>query len=632
MPKFIATSSSYFEPFSYDELVKPVAHMQEAHNAAQENADTLAMQAGAIGSMLDDSSPRAKKLYDDYMTSLNNFVDDLMQNGYNANTRRGLSKLRTTYGTDITKINAAITKKAEAVKQYDEDVKKDKTLMTSKDPRSLSLDEWLDNPYAGNYDSYSGNLLTTKASMIGENMRRDLIEHADEWKSILGGQYFERNTFTGFHADEINAAIEGLINGEISSDPRVSLLQSAMQNVYNSSGMSEWASPEQRAQAYSYIGDGIFSAIGENKSTIQQNQDHMTPYQREQLALQRMRAAAAAARAAGAGTSGSVAPTIAALRGNALNGIADRKQSKDFVDKSNVYDALSTINELKKTGALRQPNGALSDAANDAVMKLYNSDYYKQISGGQEHFLSNADLDSVLKDLKSELSKAETNDHIYSFNVTPAAASNMTQNVFKLNIGQLHGKQGDDMAAAVAHYADGKAVKGKDLMSLLESGNVAVGFDAKSGNITVQRIGSDDSSNRGSYDDRIVYLNTRTVLSGTSGYANAAAILYAYNAALPDDISSTEASSIENKIAALTNTGQTVDLRDLANLITGSYNSLAKNGDDKDKAVFNALVEAFAQGLFDSSNTAWSPNNYREGWSAKTGGDTIYDDDDFDLE
>ena len=169
-------------------------------------------------------------------------------------------------------------------------------------------------------------------------------------------------------------------------------------------------------------------------------------------------------------------------------------------------------------------------------------------------------------------------------------------------------------------------------MSLLESGNVAVGFDAKSGNITVQRIGSDDSSNRGSYDDRIVYLNTRTVLSGTSGYANAAAILYAYNAALPDDISSTEASSIENKIAALTNTGQTVDLRDLANLITGSYNSLAKNGDDKDKAVFNALVEAFAQGLFDSSNTAWSPNNYREGWSAKTGGDTIYDDDDFDLE
>ena len=620
MPKFIATSGSYFEPFSYEQLVKPVAHMQEAHNAALDAADTYAMQAGAIGSMLDDSSPRAKKLYDDYNASLESFVDDLMNNGYNPSTSRNLSKLRRTYGTDITKINAAITKKDEAVKTFLEDIKKDKTLMTDKDPRNMSVDEWLDNPYAGAYNSYSGTMLTTKASMIGENLRRDMLENADQWKRILGGQYFERDMFTGFHADEIDKAISGLIKGEVSDNERIKVLQSAMQNVYNSSGMDAWASPEQKAQAYSYIGDGIYSAIGEHKSTVQQNHEYVPAYQRELLALKRQQAA-------GAGNSGSVAPAIATLRGNALNGIADRKQSKDFTDKSTVLDALSTINELKRTGGLRQPNGALTDAANAAVIKLQDSPYYKQLTGGKSHFLRDANLDEIIDSLGRELQNTVTNDHIYSFNVTPAAASNMTKNVFKLNIGQLSGKKGDDIAASYAKYSDKSDVSAKDLKSILESDNVAVGFDAKEGKITVQRNASDDSKEKGTYNDKIVYLDPRQVLTGTSGYANAGAVLYALDAALPSSVSEAERVAIENRVAAMATTGQTVNLSDLAALIHDSYGSLAKSGDPKDVMVLNALVESCAQGLFDSSNTAWSPNNYREGWSQKTGGDLIYDDD-----
>lgn len=629
MSKFLVTSGSHFTPFSYDELVKPLMYMQERHDAAQEQADTLAMQAGAIGAMLDDSSPRSRKLYDDFMSSADSFVDDLMKNGYNRNTANALSTLRRKYGTDITKINAAITKKAEAVKQYDEDIKKDKTLITDRDPRLASLDDWLDNPYAGNYNSYSGNMLTTKGAMIGENLRRDIAENGDTWKRILGGQYFERNTFTGFRANEIEEAISGLIRGEESSNERIKVLQTAMENIYNSSGMDEWASPDQKAQAYSYIGDGIYSAVGENKKEIQQDRSYMSPYQREVLAAKK------AAASANTTTNPSVAPGIASLRGNTLNGIADKKQSKEFTDKTTVFDALNTINELKKSGALRNPNGTLSDAANEAAMKLYKSDYYKEISAGQDRFLSTANLDEVLETLGRDIQGMETNDHIYSFNVTPAAASNMAQNVFKLNIGQLSGKHGDNLAAAVAKYSDGKAVSAKDLMSLLDAKNVSIGFDAKSGNITMQRIGADSQENNGKYNDKIVYLNTGTLLSGTSGYANAAALLYALDASLPPEVTASDRVHIQNQIAAMANSGQTIDLRDLAKLIHNSYEKLAKNGDAKDKAVFNALVESFAQGLFDSSNMQWSPNNYREGWSAKTGGDYLsgdYYDDMYDDE
>ena len=345
----------------------------------------------------------------------------------------------------------------------------------------------------------------------------------------------------------------------------------------------------------------------------------------------------AAARGGSGGSNSPYGPKLVSPRGNALNGISDRKQSKEFTDKKNVYDALSVINDLKKTGALRQPNGALSDAANDAVMKLYDSAYYKQLSGGKDKYLSTADLDKVLAELWSDIQKSETNDHMYQFEVTEPAAKNIARRVFKPNIGQLSGKRNAKVAESVAHYSDGSSVKASDLKAILESDNLLVGFDAKTGKITVQRNAADDSQDVGKYNDKIVYLDPKTVLTGTSGYANAATLLYAYDTALPSDVSASKSDDIKNRIAALANYGQTIDLRELANLIHNNYQSMMKNGTDEDKAIYNALVEAFAQGLFDSSNTAWSPNNYKEGWGAKTGGDYMsygygYDDEDLDFE
>lgn len=611
MPKFLVTSGSHFEPFSYDELVKPVAQAQEAHNAAREQADTLAMQAGAIGSMLDDSSPRAKKLYDNFMESADALVEDLSMNGYNSGTANTLSKLRRMYGVDITKVNAAITQKSEAVKNYDEDIRKDKTLITERDPRTMSVDNWLDDPYAGTYKSYSGALLTAKASAIGENLRRDIIENQDVWKSILGGQYFERNEFVGFHAREIRDAIKGLLAGEASTDERVKLLQSAMETVYSSSGMGEWATPEQQARALNYIGDGIYSAIGDNKNSIQQNRDFMSEYQRRTLALKE-----AATR--GRQDNPTVTPGIAQLRGNKMGHFADRKQDKELQDKRTVRDALDVLNRLRKSGALRDPEtGAFVDAANDAILALKESKYWEQLSGKRPDYLQTTDLDALLETMNKDIDKALKNDHMYTLNITPAAASNLARNTFKLNIGQLSGKNGDNLAAGVASYYNGDAVKARDLLELLDSDNLSVGFDAKNGKITVQRMGADDSESRGKYDDRVVCLDTKAVLTGTSGYANAAQILYALDSLMPEYVSYAARKKTLNQVAAMTTAGQTVSLPDLADLIHGSYVGMMQKGSNEDKVVFNALVEAFCLGMFDSSNAAWSPNNYIEGWSAK---------------
>lgn len=627
MARFIATSGSYFEPFSYEQLVAPIQQATEAQNLAAETADTLDMQAGAIASMLDDSSPKFKALYDSYLKSSEEFANELWDKGYSANSARRLSALRRMYGNNITKINAAITKKTEAVKRYDDDLSKDKTLISSVDPRTLSLDEWYDNPYAGDYKAYSGALLTAKASALGENLKRDITENMDSWESILGGQYFERNSFTGFHAHEVNEAIRSIIDDTEPSSERVKLLKSAMQSVYDSSGIDAWASREKKAQALSYIGEGIYSSVGSNKSETLQDRSYASP-------LQWANALKGSGKS-GSGGSGSqtnpvVTPKIASLRGNAMSGISDRKQAKEFREKADAYADIKTINDLMKAGALRNPNGTLSDTASEAAGRLYKNKYFRELSKGNESFLSTADLGEVLNTLGREIDQMETNDHMYTFNVTAPAAQNIARNVFKLNVGQLHGKDGDSVAGSVAKYSNGKDVSKGELLSILEDDNIVIGYDAKRGKITVQRNASSSSGEKGKYDDRVVYLDPNTALQDTSAYVNAAALLYALDSQLPDDLSVTDREKLRNRMSSMAMFGETMNLKDLSDLITSRYDMLARNGDPDDIIIFNSLVEAFAQGLFDSANAPWSPNTYKEGWAAKSGGaymsDTAYDD------
>lgn len=652
MPKFLVTSGSYFQPFTYDELSKPVVQTVEAHNAAQDAYDQLSMETSALGRYITENPDdvNAKRMYDSYLAKLNSLQDNLWNNGYNAATRRDLASARAGYASDITRLQAAIKARQERSQEYWKTRHEHPDMIMGRDPGESGLDNYLFNDlYGHDYYSYSGNdfakMVGAEASARASEMLND--PQVKKNPMLVGYlQMIERDGFTNKQVDDAYAAVRKAVAGDMSSvanlDFATGILANVLMSNLESSGAKGNVSQDEFNRLLDYGKIGLSQAVGKTKvSTVadlqwaeQQKIARENERYQHQLNLAAMKAAA---RNGSAGSDSRIGPRIATLRGNALNGISDKKQANEFTDKKNVYDALSIINELKKSGAIRQPNGALSEAANNAIMRLYDSPYYKKLSKGKQKYLSTTDLDAVLSELQKDIQKSETNDHMYQFNVTSAAAANMARTVFKPNIGQLSGgKRNSTVAESVARYADGSAVKATDLKTILESDNLLVGFDAKSGKITVQRNAADNSEDVGKYNDKIVYLDPKTVLTGTSGYANSAALLYAFNSAIPEGVSSAKEDEYRNKIAALANYGQTVDLRVMADLIHENYKSMMKDGSDEDKAVYNALVESFAQGLFDSSNTAWSPNNYKEGWSAKTGGDEMPygygDDDDYDFE
>lgn len=661
MPKFLVTSGSYFQPFTYDELSKPVVQTVEAHNAAQDAYDQLSMETSALGRYITENPDdvNAKRMYDSYLAKLNSLQDNLWNNGYNAATRRDLASARAGYASDIIRLQAAIKARQERSQEYWKTRHEHPDMIMGRDPGESGLDNYLFNDlYGRDYYSYSGNdfakMVGAEASARASEMLND--PQVKKNPMLVGYlQMIERDGFTNKQVDDAYAAVRKAVAGDMSDvanlDFATGILANVLMSNLESSGAKGNVSQDEFNRLLDYGKIGLSQAVGKTKvSTVadlqwaeQQKIARENERYQHQLNLAAMKAAA---RNGSGGSDPRIGPRIATLRGNALNGISDKKQEDEFTDKKNVYDALSIINELKKSGALRQPNGMLSDAANKAISKLIRIDvfgnehvneYYQKITGGKKGFITNTDLDPILEQIRNEINNTESNDHMYQFNVTSAAAANMARTVFKPNIGQLSGgKRNSTVAESVARYADGSAVKATDLKTILESDNLLVGFDAKSGKITVQRNAADDSQDVGKYNDKIVYLDPKTVLTGTSGYANSAALLYAFNSAIPEGVSSAKEEEYRNKIAALANYGQTVDLRMMADLIHENYKSMMKDGSDEDKAVYNALVESFAQGLFDSSNTAWSPNNYKEGWSAKTGGDAMSygygDDDDYDFE
>ena len=106
MPKYLVTSGSHFEPFTYDELVKPVVAAQQAQDQTQQAYDALALDTESLRRYISDSEEdkETRALYDNYMDKLNEFQDDLYNNGYSPKAKRSLSEARRAYASDISRI------------------------------------------------------------------------------------------------------------------------------------------------------------------------------------------------------------------------------------------------------------------------------------------------------------------------------------------------------------------------------------------------------------------------------------------------------------------------------------------------------------------------------------------------
>lgn len=237
MSRFVVTSGSHFEPFSYDDIVKPLQQQTDVHNATQDAYEQLSMETAALGRYIsrNPEDSRAREMYDNYMNKLSAFQENLYNNGISAATRRDLSSARAAYASDITRLQAAIKSRQERSKEYWDARHKNPDLVMGFDPATGGLDNYLDNDnYGQDWYSYSG---TQFASEVGTEAKA----RAAELKQVVAGrnpqlegylEYIERN---GFSNNDVNGAAilaREILSGKISPDnPNIDPIQGMLAGV-----------------------------------------------------------------------------------------------------------------------------------------------------------------------------------------------------------------------------------------------------------------------------------------------------------------------------------------------------------------------------------------------------------------
>ena len=351
MARFIVTNGSYYEPFTYDELVKPLAQMTEAQNAAADNYDTLSLETEALRRYISDNEEdkRAKAIYDNYVNQLNSLQNDLWRNGYNTSTRRGLSAARAGYASDINRIKKAVENRQARSQEYWKARHDDPTLVTGDDPGKSGLDNYLDDDqYGSNWYSYSGAQFANEVGADAKARADEMFADPQIMRDPRLAGYITRIKREGFTSDEVNRAANAVRQSfagddkALSSlDPASAILASVLTSHLSSTGAYDKVSPNEYNRLIDYGAAGLSQAIG--KTTYQDISDKVWDAEMDFQKWKRQQEYTAKAKAA--------ADKAAGLRIEDTNTIMSKGENHDVAAKDTAkYSNNNSIRLFTKDG------------------------------------------------------------------------------------------------------------------------------------------------------------------------------------------------------------------------------------------------------------------------------------------
>lgn len=197
---FVIDSS--FRPFSFQEMLAPLAIYKDASEKAEEAYTELKTKAGdfAYLSQTLPEGSRAREIYEGYANDLNAQAEDFAQHGLSMGNRRALTGLKQRYQGEIgrlSKADEALRKERELRRQMGA---KDSSLLYA--ANNLNIDDFLDNNTPNLY-SISGNELYTKGAAAGQAASKRVYGTRDAG-STLGGYYRDYVQQMGYSAETIN--------------------------------------------------------------------------------------------------------------------------------------------------------------------------------------------------------------------------------------------------------------------------------------------------------------------------------------------------------------------------------------------------------------------------------------------
>ena len=262
-------SGAVFNPFSYQEMLAPLAQAQTAYNQMQDTLLAAGEEANQYKQLI-DTDEYASGVLQGYNNALQDAATKLNNEGLRGMNRSTLLRLRKAYNEQVKPVNDAAKTLVGLQDAYRQAYMKDNTLMRGAMP---SIRDLVENPGA-TPQVVSGTQLYNQGAAASKSASLRRFKETELGKELIHG-YFKLSQERGYSPDLVNAFMQ-----DASQIPELATEIANIQQMYNTAGLQD---PQQ---ANRFIMQGILDGI---------QYDRKTDYKYDQLGAEYRTAARKAA-------------------------------------------------------------------------------------------------------------------------------------------------------------------------------------------------------------------------------------------------------------------------------------------------------------------------------------------------
>lgn len=268
MPNYNITIDSKFNPYSFEDYLKPLSILQEQHNqAADAYATQLANSAGLLDALrVNSEDAEAAKDVEDYENKLKDLANDLASNGLNRTNRRGVYETKAQTGY-IERLKKAMDNRNTFISQQNEIQIKDPTRRFSDYAYNHGITYFMNPDY--HYGSYSLNDIKDNVAKAVTYLSKSGYVPEGENPTIQNIGYLTKmlSERKGVSIDEILKAIEAVQMGNSATQSQreiVSEMQNIVQDAVDASMGNQYTwTRQQRQEALDWGARGLYAALGD---------------------------------------------------------------------------------------------------------------------------------------------------------------------------------------------------------------------------------------------------------------------------------------------------------------------------------------------------------------------------------
>lgn len=259
----VVINNTRFNPFTFDEILKPLAMYAQEYKRQEDILDELNTKASVFDEMADEQKdPMAHKMYKSYANALRQKLDQLTSEGLSPASRKGLLEMKSRYSKEMLPIENAYKRRETLATEQRQALANNPTLRYQRMANAMSLDDFINDPSIDYGYSYSGALLTKQVSDAATNLQRALLDKG-KLESIGLPYQYQRMLQYGASPQQVMIAMDE--QAKQGDSETVRFLRGIVDQVIDSSGVANWADQRTMSEFRAFANQGLYSAIGQAK-------------------------------------------------------------------------------------------------------------------------------------------------------------------------------------------------------------------------------------------------------------------------------------------------------------------------------------------------------------------------------